>query len=163
MHDALILQNNCATKRKVNRLDKSEITKTTDARKEDDDIGKSINLYYPLRPDTFSYFEHYLFPNAKEYRPNIALIGDSFCWTIWGQDIPHQYWGDQTLFLYYYHEIWDTKWSELSGTKLAKEQKLPFAIQQDVILLLYTPMNMKNLGSDFIDDMYELIQEKNDN
>lgn len=148
----------------VNRIDKSEITKTTQVRKEDDDIGQSINLFSPLEPDTFSYFEHHLFPDSlrKPYRPNIALIGDSFCWTIWGQNIPHNYWGDSTLFLFYYHEIWDTKWTELSGKKIKKEQKMPFALKQDAIVLLYTPMNMGNLGSDFIDDMYELITQNSE-
>ena len=141
----------------INRLDKSEIIKTTLVRKEDDDIGQSINLYYPLESDTFSYFEHYLVENKKPYKPNIALIGDSFCWTIWGQDIPHHYWGDSSLFLYYYHEIYDPKWTPLNGTKLKEEQKLPFAKRQDVIILLYTPMNMNTFGSGFIDEMYDLI------
>ena len=147
----------------VNQLDKSEITKTTTPRKEDNDIGKSINMYYPLETDTFSYYEHYLFENKKPYRPNIALVGDSFCWTIWGQDIPHHYWGDSTLFLYYYNQVWDTKWTELSGTNIKKEQKIDFAKRQDAIVLLYTPMNMNNLGSDFIDDMYDLIFSKKEN
>lgn len=149
----------------INRLDKSEITKTTKVRKEDDDIGKSINLYYPLESDTFSYFEHYLFENKKPYKPNVALVGDSFCWTIWGQDIPHHYWGDSSLFLYYYHEIYDPKWTPLNGTKLKQEQKLPFVKRQDVIVLLYTPMNMNDLGSGFIDETYDLIfkNKNNDN
>ncbi len=142
--------------KEVNRLDKSEITKTTEVRKEDDDIGKSMNMYYPLEADTFSYFEHYLFMDKKPYRPNIGLVGDSFCWTIWGQDIPHHYWGDSTLFMYYYNQVWDTKW-ELSGEWIKEKQKLDFAKRQDVIVLLFTPMNMNNLGGDFIDDMYDLI------
>ncbi|MEM6967282.1 MAG: hypothetical protein AAF573_21140 [Bacteroidota bacterium] len=146
--------------KEVTRIDKSKILKTTEVRKEDDDIGQSINLYYPLVSDTFSYYEHYLFAEKKSYRPNVNLIGDSFCWTIWGQDIPHHYFGDQTKFLYYYHEIWDTQWSPLSGTKLNDEQKLKFAQEADVIILLYTPMNMNDFGSGFIDDMYELLFEE---
>jgi len=141
---------------KINRLNKSEITKTTEVRKEDDDIGQSINLYFPLESENYSYFENYLVQDKKPYKPNVALIGDSFCWTIWGQDIPHHYWGDSSLFLYYYRDIYDTKWEE-SGTKLQDEMKLPFTKRQDVIVLLFTPMNMNSLGSGFIDDTYDLI------
>ena len=149
----------------INHLNKSEITKTTEARKEDDDIGQSINMYYPLEADTFSYFENYLVQpkNQKPYKPNVALVGDSFCWTIWGQDIPHYYWGDSSLFLYYYREIYDLKWTELNGTRLMDEQKLPFAKMQDVIVLLYTPMNMNDLGSGFIDETYDLIFSEKEN
>lgn len=143
----------------INHLNKNEITKTTDVRKEDDDIGQSINMYYPLEADTFSYFENHLVQpqNQKPYKPNVALVGDSFSWTIWGQDIPHYYWGDSSLFLYYYREIYDLKWTELNGTLLKDEQKLPFAKKQDVIILLYTPMNMNDLGSGFIEQTYDLI------
>ncbi len=143
----------------INRLDKSEITKTTEVRKEDDDIGQSINMYFSLEKDTFSYFEHYLVQEKeqKPYKPNVALIGDSFSWTIWGQDIPHYYWGDSSLFLYYFREIYDLKWTELNGTLLKNEQKFPFVKRQDVIILLYTPMNMNNLGNGFIEETYDLI------
>lgn len=146
----------------INHLDKNEIIKTTEVRKEDDDIGQSINMYYPLESDTFSYFENYLVQekNQKPYKPNVALIGDSFCWTIWGQDIPHYYWGDSSLFLYYYREIYDIKWTELNGTGLKEEQKLPFVKKQDVIILLYTPMNMNDFGSRFIEETYDLIIKK---
>lgn len=146
----------------INHLDKSEITKTTEVRKEDNDIGQSINMYYPLESDTFSYFENYLVQekNQKPYKPNVALIGDSFCWTIWGQDIPHYYWGDSSLFLYYYREIYDLRWTELNGTGLKNEQKFPFVKKQDVIILLYTPMNMNDLGSGFIEETYDMILKK---
>lgn len=143
----------------INRLNKNEITKTTKARKEDDDIGQSINMYFPLETDTFSYFENYLVQKneQKPYKPNVVLVGDSFCWTIWGQDIPHYYWGDNSLFLYYYREIYDLHWSDLNGTSLEEIQRLTFAKKQDVIILLYTPMNMNVFGSGFIEDTYDLI------
>ncbi|HFC00286.1 MAG TPA: hypothetical protein ENJ53_05730 [Phaeodactylibacter sp.] len=143
--------------KKINHLDKSEIIKTTVSRKEDQDIGNLLNLYRPLPTDTFSYFEHYLFPKEKRkpYRPNILLVGDSFSWTIWGQDIPHHYWGDSSLFLYYYNTIWDTKWGPLSNTPLQQKQKLPFAKQSDAIFLLNTPMNMGGFGSGFIEDIFD--------
>jgi hypothetical protein len=146
----------------INRLVKSEITKTTEVRKEDDDIGQSINLYFPLEPDTFSYFENYLVADKKPYKPNVALIGDSFCWTIWGQDIPHHYWGDSSLFLYYYNDIYDIFFTEksISGSKFTENKKLPFVERQDVIVLLFTPMNMNNLGNGFIDETYDLIFKK---
>lgn len=147
----------------INRLNKNEIIKTTEVRKEDDDIGQSINMYFPLETDTFSYFENYLVQkkDQKPYKPNVALVGDSFCWTIWGQDIPHYYWGDSSLFLYYYREIYDLRWSDINATGLKEEQKLPFAKKQDVIILLYTPMNMNVFGSGFIEDTYDLIFGKN--
>jgi len=148
--------------KEITRLDKSEITKTTQPRKEDDDIGQSINLYYPLQPDSFSYFEHHLLEKKKEYKPNVALIGDSFCWTIWGQDIPHHYFGEETFFSFYYRDIYDVKWTpDISIPKWREEKKLLSTFQQkDVIILLYTPMNMNTIGSGFIDEMYELINEK---
>jgi len=145
--------------KEITRIDKSEITKTTQPRKEDDDIGQSINLYYPLQPDSFSYFEHHLFQEKKEYKPNVAIIGDSFCWTIWGQDIPHHYFGEETFFSFYYRDIYDVKWTpDISIPKFREEKKLLSTFQkQDVIVLLYTPMNMSTLGSGFIDEMYEMV------
>ena len=148
--------------KEVTPIVKNELVKSREARKEDEDIGQSINLYRPLESENYSYFNSYLpFNSKKEYRPNIVLIGDSFSWTIWGNDIPHHLWGEETLFLYYYNEVWDTKWSDLSGSKLKDEQIKPFAENADAIVLLYTPMNMNNLGSDFIDKTFEKLQNKN--
>lgn len=149
----------------INRLNKSEITTTTEVRKEDDDIGQSINLYSPLESETYSYFENYLVQpkDQKPYKPNVALVGDSFCWTIWGQDIPHYYWGDSSLFLYYYRDIYDIYFDErsISGSKFTENKKLPFVQRQDVIVLLFTPMNMNDLGGGFIEDTYDLIFPEN--
>ena len=115
-----------------------------------------------METETYSYFENYLVADKKPYKPNVALIGDSFCWTIWGQDIPHHYWGDSSLFLYYYRDIYDIYFDEksISGTKFTENKKLPFVQRQDVIVLLFTPMNMNSLGSGFIDDTYDLIFKK---
>ena len=147
--------------KEVTPIIKKELVKSTEARKEDEDIGQSINLYRPLASENYSYFNSYLPFNAKkEYRPNIVLVGDSFSWTIWGNDIPHHLWGEETLFLYYYKEVWDTKWSELSGSKLKDEQIKPFAENADAIVLLFTPMNMNDLGSGFIDKTFEKLKDK---
>jgi len=145
--------------KEVNEMAKNKVVVTNDPRKKDEDIGQSINMWRTLPKDTFSYFEDYIQLDTSKYRPNVALIGDSFGWTIWGEDIPHKYWGNESMFMYYYNQAWFTDKSKAQGLWLNEENKMDFALQQDAIVLLYTPMNMNVLGSGFIDYMYEKLNE----
>lgn len=144
--------------RKVNRLISDDVVTTTEPKKEDIDIGQSINLYRPLESQTYSYMQNYFTPEKKEYRPDVMLIGDSFCWTIWNQYVPQEYWGPETKFLYYYNQIWETTGFEMHGSFPKDVQKYELAKSTDVIVLLYTPMNMNDLGNGFIDEMYDELK-----
>ncbi len=141
----------------VNKLDFSQTNKTTIPRKEDEDIVQSANLLAPTKGDTFSYVEYYFKPKEESEKPNILLIGDSFCWPIWNQYVPHEYWGPESKFLYYFNQIWQTNPTNIHGTQISEKQKLEFTYEADAIVLLYTPMNFNTLGNGFIDDLYRLL------
>jgi len=141
----------------VNRIYKGEIFETTIVKGKDNDIGESLNLYTDLETQTFSYFENYIKMDSAAYKPNIALIGDSFCWTIWEQEIPHNYWGDNSMFMYYFNQIWKTKADESPGAFIDKAESLNYFTDKDAIVLLYTPMNLNIFGNEFVDEMHKIV------
>ena len=80
------------------------------------------------------------------------MIGDSFCWTIWGQHVPHEYWDKESSFLFYNRELWELTESEFHGTSVDQEKRNQLLEDKDVVLLLYSIFNLNNLGTGFIDD-----------
>lgn len=146
--------------KEINEINKTQLVESNVPRKQDNDIGKSINLYRDLETQTYSYFDDHLPQpdSVNNYRPNIVLIGDSFCWTIWGNNIPHRLWGEESLFLYYYKKIWDTKWDRFSGTKMEDKYVLEITENADAIILLYAPVNMDHFGNEFINQTYDQLK-----
>lgn len=144
--------------REVVRMNTGKIVKTTKSRNQDEDIGESMNLLYPLESQNYSYFEGSVTDTIGKYRPSIVLTADSFGWTFWNKKIPQSLWGKESLFLYYYYELWspDRKIHE----KTQKENLLSYAEKIDAFVLMQTPMTMKNWGNGFIDRMYEVLKEK---
>ncbi len=142
----------------VVRVNQDEIVKTTKSRNQDEDISESMNLLYPLASQKYSYLENFARDTIGKYKPNIVLIGDSFGWTLWSKEIPHKLWGEESLFLYYYYNLWIPNEHDVQKTN--KEMLVTYAKKADAIVLLYTPMTMDSWGSGFIERFYTMLKKE---
>lgn len=119
---------------------------------EDIDIAASLNLLHTPSPEKYTYVQEYLSVDSAKYKPKVLLIGDSFAWTIFNQYVPHEYWHAESNFLYYYKQLWQVDPTNLHGTWTKDFQRKELISNVEVILLLYSPMNMNDLGSGFIEE-----------
>ncbi|GLR16732.1 alginate O-acetyltransferase AlgX-related protein [Portibacter lacus] len=138
--------------KKLNKVHFDSITITDIPAKEDVDIGESLNLIQPLAKEMYHYPEYSLRADSTLYKPKVLMIGDSFCWTLWGQWVPHEYWDMKSRFLYYNRELWELTETEDHGTWVNRAKRNALLDDAEVVLLLYSTFNLNNLGTGFIDD-----------
>ena len=133
---------------------------TSDLRGTDDDISSTMNLLFPFDEDKMYYPELEFEDNENAYKPNVLVIGDSYAETFYRFypfyencfDLNTNYWS------YNHWEKWplnDDKYKHLVAS-LDMENEL---LSRDIVILIVTQMNMKLLGTHFVNRQYEFLKE----
>lgn len=133
---------------------------TSELRGTDDDISSTMNLLFPFDEDKMYYPELEFENNENAYKPNVLVLGDSYAETFYRFypfyencfDLNTNYWS------YNHWEKWplnDDKSKHLVAS-LEMENEL---LSRDIVILVVTQMNMKLLGTHFVNRQYKFLKE----
>lgn len=130
---------------------------TREPRDTDNDIAKAMNLLTP--PPAYSM----AYPNVEfqalkpgQQRPNLLLIGDSFCWTIMYPFINEAFDNTTSRFWYYNNDV---SWPENppEGRAVSALNHKQQYLSRDIIVVMFTEYNMNQLDGGFSDDAFNLF------
>jgi len=133
---------------------------TAELRGTDDDISRTMNLLFPFNEDKMYYPKLEFEDNENAYRPNVLILGDSYAETFYRFypfyencfDLNTNYWS------YNHWEKWplnDDKSKHLVSS-LEMENEL---LSRDIVILVVTQMNLKVLGTHFVNKQYRFLKE----
>ncbi len=133
-----------------------KITRTTIPQAQEWDLEAAFNLLFRITKDTFTHQEVVYSNDSTLTRPSIILIGDSFGWTIVGNDLLKPI-SNNWEFWYYFGEVYNQKITEgiEPGKKIAEYNWMNKILHKDVIILLYTTENLPVFGNGFIEQSYK--------
>lgn len=137
------------------RLLPGDITRKT--RDNDNDIGKAMNLLWQPRAYLMAYPNVEFKPlKSGQRKPNLLLIGDSFCWPLMFPFVSEPFNSKQSRFWYYNGEVaWpDERPEGIHVNMLDHKQQY---LSRDIIVVLVTEYNMNGLDMGFSDDAYKLF------
>jgi len=136
----------------VRHPDWSYMEHSDKARFADDDIAKEFNLIFPIARETFAYPVIRNVADSGEKKPNVIYIGDSFGLKLAQCGMLNKMNSQCEMWYYFYDVI------HLNDTIYSYTNKYDWqgAINKsDCVVLIYTSMNLKELGSGFIEAAYE--------
>lgn len=127
----------------------TKIEHTTVPRETDNDIGRVLNLIFPVAIETYSYPELH-FTDSAVTKPVAIFIGDSFTWTLITSDIM------KNVFSTW--EFWDyfrqVHKEDTPDQKMEDYNWVNALDNADCIILLYNSINLPELGNGFIEKAY---------
>jgi len=126
---------------------------TTDARLTDDDIGKALNLVWPVTKETYCYPSLQYSRTEAAQNSRALYIGDSFIWT-WVDlgilDMVHHQWE----FWFYMRQRFPQEAAHKREPAPMPNDWLAELDKYNTIVVMYTANNLDNLGNDFIEKAY---------
>lgn len=133
--------------------------KVTDKLKDVDfDIELTLNLLCELPHEKMAYPELKFYNSDSMIKPNVLVIADSYYWSIYNNQIPHNVFNNQQ-FWYYNTTIYPDIWGE--NAKYVDHSKDEENIEkQDVILIMVTELNLYKSFFGFVDSIYKLYDLK---
>lgn len=142
--------------------EKGEIT-STNLRFTDNDIGEGINLLWNI-PNYPMYYPKIVFkPDSAKKKPALLSIGDSYNQSFWGF-YPYfsELFNNKTQYWYYCNVVaWppELEHQYISVENLDMRSELK---KYDIILIVSTEQNLKDLGFGFIEKVYPILKEEDD-
>jgi len=133
------------------------ITVTDNVKDADFDIEKTLNLLWRLPKEKMAYPHVKFEKDINKVKPDVLVIADSYFWSIYDNEIPHNVFNNHEFWYYNkakYPDIFDDTidWVDHSKTKEVVEG-------MNVILIMVTEMNLNHSFWCFIDQLYEIYGE----
>jgi hypothetical protein len=125
----------------------------------DADMMELMNLFFPIEKITMAYPKFIIADTANRIRPNVLTVADSYFWTIINSGIPGNAFNDSSEYWYYN----STAYSKNSETEVKKLDLWKKIKGRDVILIIANEPNMNNIGYGFIDQVYTLYKQRENN
>jgi hypothetical protein len=121
-------------------------------RSPDDDIGKTLNLLYPIEPMTMAY-QDYNFENPdQKAKMRMMVISDSFFWNMFDTRLaPRSFFSID--FWYYNQQVYHTDGRPIENA--ADADNCLETEHNDIVLLMASEPNLSGFGWGYIDDAYE--------
>jgi len=142
------------TGKKLPKLVIDKLITTDSVHIDDIDLARGLNILKPIAKDRFTYPEYHFETDAHTQRLNGIYIGDSFFWCIFSQFIPLNINNDYE-FWYYFKSVWYRRAGKEGETTIDNMDWQASIDHTDVLLLLYTDINLPSLGNDFVEKAYE--------
>ena len=120
----------------------------------DNDIAQGLNLWQPVAQEKFAYVHYHFKEQAGTEKLNAIYIGDSFFWTFWSTYVPHRY-NDNFEFWYYFTSNWYRKNGKEGDIMMENYDWFSAINKSDMIVLMYTDINLNNLGDGFIEKAFK--------
>lgn len=117
---------------------------------EDCDIGDGMNLWFDLKGFDMAYPNIIISDDQKLNRPDALVISDSFFWGMYNFGISNCF--NKVHFWYYNKEVFPESANKIIYTdSLNIKQEV---LNHDVIIIMATEANLKNIGWGFINNIY---------
>lgn len=131
----------------------------SDSHATDADIAQGLNLLFPITKETYTYADvHYTSgPGIKKL--NAIYIGDSFVWTLLYDYIPHNFNKDWDYW-YYFGDVWYRRDGKEGSTGISEYDWKAALSRTDIVVMLFTDVNLVNLGCGFVDRAYDYYYPK---
>jgi hypothetical protein len=127
---------------------------TTEPRGEND-VERGLNIIWPIMSESLCY-NQLSFHEENKTKPSVIIIGDSFFWSILGDNIPQRTYRTFN-FWNYFSEVWDEN-NQPGHGKMRRIWETDWkakVAQSDAIVLFYTEVNLARYADEFIDEMYK--------
>lgn len=119
------------------------------ADKQDADIEKSLNLFFPLEVPKMSYPDIFIKRNTNHNKIKIIGIADSFYWQFFGKGYTKKLFGEEE-FWYYYRLIHG---AEQKGLKVEDVNPRKELFEADLVILLATESNLYKFPYGFLSSL----------
>jgi hypothetical protein len=118
------------------------------------DIENTLNLIFPLHKGTEMAYPKVHYDSKNKTKPNVLVIGDSYSWGFYHQDIAPNVWNKNELW-YYNQTLFPYMWG--NDAKLINHEHMEDTIKQyDYILIMVTELNLHKAFFDFTDQLYDI-------
>ncbi len=122
-------------------------------RSTDYDVGVTMNLLFELDHGEMPYPEFHFGEDARNQKPNVLAIADSYYWNIFNTRIPKNLFNNQA-FWYFYKKVYPDSYY---GDKLVQDLNIKEEIEkQDVILFMATERFLYMIDRGFVDDLIRI-------
>jgi hypothetical protein len=118
----------------------------------DYDIGDALNLYSRIQDQPMPYPYGLTFNEEGKDKPNLMVIADSYYWTLYNEPYSHRLWNEHH-FRYYDSQLFSKKNPDQAIREISLEELKKF----DLVMVLYTEMNLYKLGDSFFDRAYAAL------
>ena len=121
--------------------------------KPDNDLEKTLNLLWPIRPNQYYYADVKLIPDTTASRPKLISIGDSFFWNL-DYVMPMDSIFSSYPFWYYYSSVFhDSRYKKVKELDLLKEVE-----EADIVMLIVTANHLYNFDMGFLSKLETAIK-----
>lgn len=125
---------------------------------EDYDIGRGLNLLFPLDTYPMAYPETRILNKGAKCNPKVLFIADSYFWNIYTRNFSADLFGNGE-FWYYNKQIYPDTYSVET---LVQNAPIKERVEKhDIITILSTDANLENFSFGFIDQMYHIYFPNN--
>lgn len=153
--DTLIKYIETTRAKKMAHFNYDKVELSYDLRYEDGDIAEGLNMFSNILPFKMAYPIVHYEDTLNAYKPRVLVIADSYWKGIHFTFLPKRIFG-KNEFWYYNRQIFD--YSDEHGDP--EELDLKKEIEsKDVIILMATEADVKEIGWDFIDEAYDLYSK----
>jgi hypothetical protein len=123
------------------------------ARRTDDDVGKVLNLMFPIK-EKFYYPGIVYKPDINVFKPKTIYIGDSFIWPLLFTGIMNS--NTNPEFWYYCEHFYNADFDKGSVcSDMNKYNWQKSMLEADCIIMAYTTTNLVKMQKGFIEKAYE--------
>ncbi|MCB0804669.1 MAG: hypothetical protein KDC05_02670 [Bacteroidales bacterium] len=141
--------------RPMNQIHISDTEWSYNLRKTDNDLEKLMNIYSKVNHEKAAYaiIKKDSAIDQKD-RPSMVVIGDSFFWNIYDGVLSDAF--NKISYFYYYSTIYSPDFK--SDTKVKDICVYCYLEKQDLVIMLFSPLNLGYLRFALIDDYYEEVK-----
>ncbi len=144
--------------RPQNKMPKFNITGmefSTDVRATDDDIEKSMNLFFDIPDLKMAYPNYEIISDSSTNPPKVLTVADSYYWGMYSDGFSTKLFSNGE-FWYYNKQVFQSKHKTVNVSDINVRQRVE---ENDIIMILLTDANLYRFAFGFIDNLYEIYFE----
>lgn len=122
---------------------------------DDNDIEKGLNLLFPLSGPDYPYPQYHFESPENKQLPNVAVIADSYYWSLFNLGIHKSF--NKNRFLFYNRELYEPGYVPVS--QVNSTNSLQIIAESQVIFMMATDANLPHLGWGFLDTAEDYIHQ----
>jgi len=141
------------------RLVIDSITMSTEARYEDEDIGRTLNLIWPIPYPPLAYPAFHFVNDTTKPKPRALFIGDSFYWQLYYPGFIANMFSNKE-FWYYNKDVYPETFNTPKST--GQLDCIKNVLSQNLIVLIQTNAGYGNVGYGFVQQTWQDLKSGSD-